>query len=90
MCWNCFASGHGKGEVDGASTFLEHKIHKEQIKRQALQATKCTCCYILLITSWYVNLHLLFKVWLVKSVVFVINTNEHNGVIIYKRQIVLS
>jgi hypothetical protein len=34
MCWNYFASGHGKGEVDGGSTFLERKIHKEQIKPQ--------------------------------------------------------
>jgi hypothetical protein len=31
MCWNYFASGHGKGEVDGASALLKRKIRKEQI-----------------------------------------------------------
>jgi hypothetical protein len=35
MCWNYFASGHGKEEVNGACTFVKHKIHKEQIKPQA-------------------------------------------------------
>jgi len=35
MCWNYFASGHGKGEVDNVSALLKHKIHKEQIKPQA-------------------------------------------------------
>jgi len=54
-----------------------------------MQATNYTCCYILLRTSWYVSLHLLFKVWLVKSGIFVINTNEHSGVAICKGQMVL-
>jgi hypothetical protein len=40
MCWNYFASGHGKGEVDGAGTFLKCKIHKEQIKSQAYASYK--------------------------------------------------
>jgi hypothetical protein len=48
MRWNYFASGHGKGEVDGAGTFLKRKIHKEQIRPQAckLQNTHVvTFCY---------------------------------------------
>jgi hypothetical protein len=35
MCWNYFASGHGKGEVDGASALLKHEIRKEKIKPHA-------------------------------------------------------
>jgi hypothetical protein len=35
MCWNYFANGHGKGEVDGASGLLKCEIHKEQIKPHA-------------------------------------------------------
>jgi hypothetical protein len=35
MIWNYFASGHGKGEVDGASVLLKCEICKEQIKPQA-------------------------------------------------------
>jgi hypothetical protein len=35
MCWNYFASGHGKGKVDSASAFLKRKICKEQIKPHA-------------------------------------------------------
>jgi hypothetical protein len=26
MCWNYFASGHGKGEVDGAGALLKREI----------------------------------------------------------------
>jgi hypothetical protein len=32
MCWNFFASSHGKGEVDNASVLLKREVHKEQIK----------------------------------------------------------
>jgi hypothetical protein len=32
MCWNYFASGHGKGEVDGVGTLLKWEIHKKYIK----------------------------------------------------------
>jgi hypothetical protein len=35
MCWNYFASGHGKGKVDGADALVKCKIHKEQIKPHA-------------------------------------------------------
>jgi hypothetical protein len=35
MIWNYFASGHGKGEIDGASALLKHEIHKEQFRPQA-------------------------------------------------------
>ncbi len=35
MCWNYFASGHGKGEVDNACALLKCKIRKEQMKSQA-------------------------------------------------------
>lgn len=37
MCWNYFASGHGKGEVDGAGALLKRKLYKEQIKPNARQ-----------------------------------------------------
>jgi hypothetical protein len=37
MCWNYFASSHGKGEVDGEGVLLKHEICKEQIKPQAQQ-----------------------------------------------------
>jgi hypothetical protein len=29
MTWNYFASGHGKGEVDGCGALLKRKIRKE-------------------------------------------------------------
>jgi hypothetical protein len=29
MCWNYFASSHGKGEVNGASALLKCEICKE-------------------------------------------------------------
>jgi hypothetical protein len=35
MCWNYFAFGHCKGEVDGVGAFMRHKIHMEQINPQA-------------------------------------------------------
>ncbi len=35
MSWNYFASGHGKEEIDDASSLLKHEIRKEQIKPQA-------------------------------------------------------
>jgi hypothetical protein len=35
MCWNYFASGRGKGEVDGACALLKREICKEHIKPQA-------------------------------------------------------
>jgi hypothetical protein len=31
MCWNYFASGHGKGEVDGAGALLKREICKEEM-----------------------------------------------------------
>ena len=37
MTWNYFASGHGKGEVDGASAFLKRELYKEQIKPNGRQ-----------------------------------------------------
>jgi hypothetical protein len=35
MCWNYFAFGHGKGEVDSEGVLLKREICKEQIKPQA-------------------------------------------------------
>jgi hypothetical protein len=35
MCWNYFASNHGKGKVDGDGALLKRKIHKDQIKPHA-------------------------------------------------------
>jgi hypothetical protein len=32
MYWNYFASGHGKGKIDGVGALLKCEIHKEQIK----------------------------------------------------------
>ena len=32
MSWNYFGSGHGKGEVDGASALLKREIRMEQLK----------------------------------------------------------
>jgi len=32
MFWNYFASGHGKGEVDGADALLKRELFKEQLK----------------------------------------------------------
>jgi hypothetical protein len=32
MTWNFFATGHGKGEVDGAGALFKREVHKEQIK----------------------------------------------------------
>jgi hypothetical protein len=29
LVWNFFATGHGKGEVDGAETLLKQEIKKE-------------------------------------------------------------
>jgi hypothetical protein len=37
MCWNFFAFGHGKGEVDGACALLNREICKEQIKPHAMR-----------------------------------------------------
>jgi hypothetical protein len=34
MVWNCFATSHGKGEVDGVGVLLKRKVQKEQIKPQ--------------------------------------------------------
>ncbi len=35
MCWNYFASGHGKGKVDSVGALLKHEICKQQIKPHA-------------------------------------------------------
>ncbi len=35
LCWNYFATSHGKEEIDSASALLKHEIRKEQIKPQA-------------------------------------------------------
>jgi hypothetical protein len=32
MIWNFFATGHGKGEVDGVGALLKREVCKEQIK----------------------------------------------------------
>jgi hypothetical protein len=32
MSWNYFASGHGKGEVDGAGALLKQEIRADQLK----------------------------------------------------------
>jgi hypothetical protein len=37
MFWNYFATRHGKGETDGASSLLERELHKEQIKTQGFK-----------------------------------------------------
>jgi hypothetical protein len=37
MSWNYFATGHGKGEVDGACSLVLKKLWKEQIKPQGLK-----------------------------------------------------
>jgi hypothetical protein len=40
MNWNYFATGHGKGEVNGAAALLKREIQKEQIKPNA-QKLQC-------------------------------------------------
>jgi hypothetical protein len=35
--WNYFASGHGKGEVDGAGALLKRELRKEQMKPDGMQ-----------------------------------------------------
>jgi len=37
MSCNYFASGHGKGEVDGASALLKRELFKEQLKPNGRQ-----------------------------------------------------
>lgn len=37
MTWNYFASGHGKGEVDGCGALLKREIRKEQVKPNAIR-----------------------------------------------------
>ncbi len=37
MFWNYFATGHGKGKVDGVGALLKRELHKEQIKPQGLK-----------------------------------------------------
>jgi hypothetical protein len=32
MTWNYFATGHGKGEVDGVGVLLKQKLRKEKMK----------------------------------------------------------
>jgi len=34
MIWNFFATGHGKGEVNGARALLKWEVQKKQIKPQ--------------------------------------------------------
>jgi hypothetical protein len=42
MSWNYFGSGHGKGEVDGASALLKRQIRIEQIKPQGRKLQNAT------------------------------------------------
>ena len=37
MSWNYFASGHGKGEVDGAGALLKQEKRNEQLKPGGLK-----------------------------------------------------
>ena len=37
MMWNFFATGHRKGQVDGARTLFKWEVHKEQIKPHDLK-----------------------------------------------------
>jgi hypothetical protein len=37
ILWNYFATRHGKGEVDGASSLLKRELHKVQIKPQGFK-----------------------------------------------------
>jgi hypothetical protein len=37
MTWNFFATGHGKGEVDGAGALLKREVRKEQMKPHGLK-----------------------------------------------------
>ena len=37
MSWNYFASGHGKGKVDGAGALLKREIRNEQLKPGGLK-----------------------------------------------------
>jgi len=37
MSWNYFATGHGKGEVDGACSLFKRELWQEQIKPQELK-----------------------------------------------------
>jgi hypothetical protein len=32
MFWNFFATGHGKGEIDGVGTLFKCEVRKEQLK----------------------------------------------------------
>lgn len=37
LAWNYFATGHGKGEVDGAGALLKRELRKEQMKPNAMK-----------------------------------------------------
>jgi hypothetical protein len=37
VLWNYFASGHGKGEVDGTGALLKRELHKEQLKPHGMK-----------------------------------------------------
>jgi hypothetical protein len=37
MTWNFFATGHGKGKVDGAGALFKREVRKEQIKPDGLK-----------------------------------------------------
>jgi hypothetical protein len=42
MTWNFFATGHGKGEVDGAGALFKREVCLEQIKPQGLKLQNTT------------------------------------------------
>jgi hypothetical protein len=41
LCRNFFATGHGKGEVDGAGTLLKREVHKKQLKPDGPKLQNC-------------------------------------------------
>jgi len=42
LIWNFFATGHGKGEVDGVRALLKREIKKEHIKLRGMKIQNAT------------------------------------------------
>lgn len=49
LIWNFFATSHGKGEVDGAWSFLKHEVQKKQFKPKMgdIDRTRLLECFIM-------------------------------------------
>jgi hypothetical protein len=42
LCWNFFAIGPGKGEVDETGALLKQEVRKEQLKPDGLKLQNCS------------------------------------------------